>query len=412
MKKLLMLLLIFCSMPLIATEQSKDNIIINGQEGMLEMSWQYPSPIQSYFKQNNQKYPFVELSTGNYRGHIATWELKDNKLYLTQIGIPKDFLSDKLNNVELTDVFPKKIVKDKEVFANWFSGYLLAHTDLEEVAYVSPEGEVSDTKYPQYQKKSIFKVTKGEVVETKSFDYDEYWSLVSKSYAYNNLDRESREIVHEYLTYTHSFFTPEEKESMSGVKRSKEVLTEDDFEVFLERVVTKNVKIPLSDLTVIKDVSFNPKSNGWHSETGYRVKNGSSVLYMEMGSTNIPSGPWSNYVGGSLQVAIPLNSLVIGKQQIGLNQVKYINNYAQAEKKNKTIEIDFEINEVTSEHILLSGKVIFKSENPSTYQEIKFEKNKVPILSLLDYLKIHQNDSDFFPYKAEEVYEKILKKSK
>ena len=413
MKKLLIILIMMlCSYSVVATEQVKDNIILNGEKGQLEMSWQYPGPIENYFKKNEKKYPFEGRSTANYRGHIATWEISDEKLYLNEIGIQESFFSDDLNMIALNEIFPNSSIKHNRVEATWFSGYLLAHTDMEQVTYVSPEGEVSDIKYNQYQKKIILRVINGKVVESKSFDYDEYWSLVTKSYQYNHLDIESRKIIHEYLTYNSSFLSEEEKELMFEERPSKQVLTEDDFDVLLKRAITKNVSIPLSDLAVIRDVTFNAESNGWHSEQDYKIKNGSSVLYMEMGSTNIPSGPWSNYVGGSLQVAMHLKDLTVGKKEISIDEVKYINNFAHSEKQNKTIEIDIKIDEVSKQHLLLSGKVIFRSQNPSTYQEIEFKKDKIPIFELLDYLQIHQNDSEYFPYKAEKLYEKIKNKSK
>lgn len=68
-----------------ATEQYPDYIVINGEKYELYVGWMFPSPLQTYFNVTGKKSPFQSYSTANYRGHVATWEIRDNKLYLTQI---------------------------------------------------------------------------------------------------------------------------------------------------------------------------------------------------------------------------------------------------------------------------------------------------------------------------------------
>lgn len=61
------------------------------------------------------------MSTGNYRGYVATWEVQSNKLYLVAIDgwIAESFDSHKRATLEL--LFPGR-VHNGRVLADWFSG--------------------------------------------------------------------------------------------------------------------------------------------------------------------------------------------------------------------------------------------------------------------------------------------------
>jgi hypothetical protein len=104
-----------------ATEQEPDILYYKNQELTLSTGWGHPSPLQTYFWQNNLKYPFSMLSTANYRGHIATWEIENNMLFLKKIWSPEGELTPAHFNIK-----SKKdtTFQNQMVFADWFSGVI------------------------------------------------------------------------------------------------------------------------------------------------------------------------------------------------------------------------------------------------------------------------------------------------
>lgn len=90
MKKLILILAILINSGLLlATEQEPDFLYYNGKELTLSTGWGHPSPLETYYSQNNIEYPFTMLSTANYRGHVAIWEISDQKLFLKEIHVEK-----------------------------------------------------------------------------------------------------------------------------------------------------------------------------------------------------------------------------------------------------------------------------------------------------------------------------------
>ena len=87
----LFLVLLVCTFSLKATEQEPDYIIHEGKKYKLEVDWVYPSPMDTYFIRTKRNDFFREnrevISTGNWRAHVATWEIRDSKLYLLNVSV-------------------------------------------------------------------------------------------------------------------------------------------------------------------------------------------------------------------------------------------------------------------------------------------------------------------------------------
>ena len=98
------------------TAQFRDSIKYNGQQYSLATE-----PLDPYLQAMDIDYP--STSTANYRGYIASWEIKDDKLYLIKLVIPGF-------NPEMTreeDLFPG----EKRTFAEWYTGKLrIPHGEL------------------------------------------------------------------------------------------------------------------------------------------------------------------------------------------------------------------------------------------------------------------------------------------
>lgn len=113
---------ILCSLILsanvFATTQVNEILIYEGTIKPLSSE-----PLEPYF--NEQQHPRPKnitcggISTGNWRGYIGTWEIKENKLYL--IKLVKGNCSGNPPEIPLTKIFPNQPAPIK---ATWFSGTL------------------------------------------------------------------------------------------------------------------------------------------------------------------------------------------------------------------------------------------------------------------------------------------------
>lgn len=159
MKNLLvMLFCIFAFSDLFATEQAADILLYENNELFLATGWGHPSPLETYFLQNNIDSPFEMLSTGNYRGFIATWKICNNKLYITKIDDTKSE-ENRLHDI-FTDIPP-----DKDVLAGWFSGVLQVTSER----FYSENGDVY-----------YFHIRKGVVRDSVKTNYKELTEISEK----------------------------------------------------------------------------------------------------------------------------------------------------------------------------------------------------------------------------------------
>jgi len=118
MKKITIAFFIFlCFDNAFSTGQQQDIIFYNNSKAKLTIEVACPSPLELYFKQTKQENPFTMLHTANSRGHVATWKINHNTLFLKKINRPGDI-------IDLKMIFPNMPVKNP-IKATWFSGYIL-----------------------------------------------------------------------------------------------------------------------------------------------------------------------------------------------------------------------------------------------------------------------------------------------
>lgn len=142
MKKVLsFFILSLLSIAIYATEQTPDYLLYKGNKLTLYTGWGHPSPLQTYFQQKEIKYPFKAFSTANYRGHIATWEIENNKFLLKEIKVSDDiYKPDKYNINSKSDT----LISDGKVYADWFSGVLQCSFEKESYYFYVKNGEIVD----------------------------------------------------------------------------------------------------------------------------------------------------------------------------------------------------------------------------------------------------------------------------
>lgn len=126
-----------------ATEQMPDYLYYKGKKLTLHTGWGHPSPLETYYSQNNIKYPFTMLHTANYRGHVAIWEIKDEKLFLKEIQIEdKKYNPSEFNVRSKTDAAANK----SNIFADWFSGIISCQDKKESYYFHVRNGVLVNTQ--------------------------------------------------------------------------------------------------------------------------------------------------------------------------------------------------------------------------------------------------------------------------
>lgn len=143
------------------TAQIADAITIDGVQQML-----FTEPLSAWFA-SAPKPSFVPDSTANWRGYVASWEIRDGRLFLTSLKgeICDDpaftgWACQKRRPASLADLFAKA---KPPIFAEWYSGTLRV-----------PLG--AQIKYQHMGYESVFEfdllltIEKGRVVTTTTID--------------------------------------------------------------------------------------------------------------------------------------------------------------------------------------------------------------------------------------------------
>ncbi len=418
------------SIPAVATEQESDFILYHGALCRLETHWLFPSPLQAYFADGKHgEYPFPEVSTANYRGHVATYEIADKKLYLAKIdpsSMVGHFESEpkqeevkaviqkektKLDE-KLRKVFAGRVGADGRIPASWYSGHLRIFCTPEKKEYQN-EDDKSPRVVEEFTEIALLKIYEGTVVKEMRFPLAEYWEKFRIMQQRREIPQEEAEAITGHLEFLDS--NNRDWNKTPGAEPQGPLRTEADFSVFLTRQLDTRVRIPLSKFTLVKNVTFNSAETGWIIDSGLRIRPGANLLMLEM--TDAPSGPWSAHTGGSVQVLIRLGELKnkeITFTEKDTDVVKQINNYAGHRDKEDAKYLQGTLQmEVTAEgKVLLTGTIRLTSKEPTTYQEIALNKNEVPVLALLDYLKAQDKGDELLRTNAEEVYQQVLERTK
>ena len=151
-----------------ATAQMSDTIILDGKELPLNTN-----PLTPYLEELKWKIPEeAVISSANWRGHVATWEIAEERLILKDvtIRIPSGNNGAAKKSI-LRDIFPSENV----VVATWYTG-----------ALIIPDGEMTEyvhmgygSMYSHYQ---VARITKGNVTELLSMTGKEFSAYKDKKF--------------------------------------------------------------------------------------------------------------------------------------------------------------------------------------------------------------------------------------
>ena len=138
-----------------ATNQARDIIIINKVEHRLNkvLLYQLDSVIYDAL---GKRLEFDKSShSANWRGHISTFEVKGNKLYLNSIKTYKE-------HTDFNGLLDKYLDRKGRVFASWVSGTLICGAG--KCLNVEPDG-----LFPVYEQETELVVEAGVVVSSRTY---------------------------------------------------------------------------------------------------------------------------------------------------------------------------------------------------------------------------------------------------
>ena len=146
-----------------ATPQSKDIIIIDKVEHGLNKVLLYQLDSVTY-DALGKKLDFGKFShSGNWRGHISTFEVKGNKLYLNSIETLKV-------NIDFNGLLDKYLDSKGKVFASWVSDTLICGAG--ECLYAAQNGLDS-----VYEQETELVVENGVVVSSRTYSNKTYGTI-------------------------------------------------------------------------------------------------------------------------------------------------------------------------------------------------------------------------------------------
>jgi hypothetical protein len=151
----------------------------------------------------------------------------------------------------------------------------------------------------------------------------------------------------------------------------------------------KNVSIPLTTLFYMHNTSFKSKF-GWVSERSLQVDSLKDFLLIEMNTTGVPPGEWSDYTPGSFLLALEIDKGINTIKLDSINdQIHLLNNYATRGVNNpiNTITGLLSFETLPSGKMKISGTITVDSKNPTTKHEIFFNNAVVPTTDYYGYAK-------------------------
>jgi len=193
-KKIFIIVLSFflCSFVL-GTPQMPDNIFYKGKKYCLLHNF----PMDSYFKKYPEKHPRKDfyISTALKRGYLATFEIKENQLYVKDIesriqGTKIDEKGKVVPNFKsvMNEVFPnKKLVK-----INWVTGLFVLPVEKANL-------NVAYGDYPIYENYIILEIEKGILIREKELTHEEYVTFKKKQFEAFKKTEEYEKLITTFL---------------------------------------------------------------------------------------------------------------------------------------------------------------------------------------------------------------------
>lgn len=137
-----------------ATIQISDKLIYNGKEYKLNNFY-----LESYFERNPDKRPEYR-TTALWRGYVATFEIENDQLFVTNIEIESDGED---GRIVMKTIFDKIFPGSKKVKVNWFSGIFLGGFNDKLRRY-----------FNEFDNYCLFEIKEGDIIKNKELKEKEY----------------------------------------------------------------------------------------------------------------------------------------------------------------------------------------------------------------------------------------------
>lgn len=163
----------------------------------------------------------------------------------------------------------------------------------------------------------------------------------------------------------------------------------------------KSVNIPLTNLYYLNNTAFKTKF-GWISETSLKTDSLKDFFLIEMNSTDVPPGEWSDFTSGSFLLGF---EIVKGTTSISLDTMNksmlLLNHYATkgVNKPTNTLTGTLDFTQTSDQKVKTNGIINITSVNPKTRHEIIF---KNALLPTTDYLGYVANEKKWIEKKRQE----------
>jgi len=150
-----------------ATAQEPDILIYKGKKYSL-----YTNPLEEYFRKYPDKKPKSSIiSTSNWRGYVATFEIIDSTLFLRDIEMEIEGEKGFRTKSVMNEVFPGESLIELE----WFNGLLTL-----------PYGQLLNYVHMGYSSSFeyylILEIRSGTLTKAKDFKYEDYTKFKDKQF--------------------------------------------------------------------------------------------------------------------------------------------------------------------------------------------------------------------------------------
>ena len=149
--------------PAFATAQRGDVLILDREE-----HWIQTNPLEAFLEVHPDRRPQSDIfSTSLWRRYVATWEVVDQRLFLTDVAALRektdaDHFDTELYSV-MSDVFPD----ERRVLATWFTGHVIVPVgDLIEYVHL----DYAST----YERYIVLTIKKGLLTNQRKMDSTEF----------------------------------------------------------------------------------------------------------------------------------------------------------------------------------------------------------------------------------------------
>jgi hypothetical protein len=204
-----------------ATAQQPDVLIVDGKDESL-----YTNPLSDWLELHPDAMPKTDvMSSGNWRGYVATWEVANDKLWLRRVEVAfvaPDFASGVTKDKKGENALPRitrrevraQLFPDKgDVIADWYTGTLII-----------PKGELVNYVHmgygSTYERYAVIWVRRGEVTRRLDLRAEQFMELRKERFkAYRKTDEYKKQLADTAKTL--------------GAERAEDFLFEFDSERYL-----------------------------------------------------------------------------------------------------------------------------------------------------------------------------------